>query len=134
MRGFVLMLLLSVVSGSALAGWVQVGNNADFNSYADPASIRKDGIKAMEGSKAKMLSLVDYTTVLTKAGKSYASIKVQHEFDCRQEQIRILYSSVYSGHMGNGVEVEGRYQPENWRPIPTRSLEEILWKVACGKM
>lgn len=133
MRKFVLMLLLTVVSSSALAAWVQVGSSTDFNSYADPASIRKDGVGAMQGSKAKMLSLIDYTTVLTAAGKSYASIKAQHEFDCRQEQVRMLYSSIYSGHMGNGVEVESKFQPENWRPVPTRSIEEILWKVACGK-
>lgn len=87
----------------------------------------------MEGSKAKMLSLVDYATVMTSAGKSFASIKAQHEFDCRQEQVRMLYSSIYSGHMGTGVEVESKYQPENWRPVATRSIEEVLWKVACGK-
>jgi hypothetical protein len=134
MLKLILMILLTGVSASSHASWVQVGSNASFNSYADPSTIRKDGIKSMEGSKAKMLSLIDLTTVMTKAGKSYASIKAQHEFDCRQEQVRMLYSSVYSGHMGSGVEVEGKFQPEFWRPIPTRSLEEVLWKVACGKI
>lgn len=127
------MLLMAAVSSSALAGWVQVGSNAGFNSYADPSTIRKEGVKAMEGSKAKMLSLVDYTATVTAAGKSFASIKAQHEFDCRQEQVRMLYASFYSGHMGTGVEVGNQFQPENWRPVPTRSIEEILWKVACGK-
>ena len=133
MKKSILILLLSALSSHAIADWVQVGSNANFASYADPASIRKEGIKAMEGSKAKMLSLIDYTTELTKAGKTYASIKVQHEFDCRQEQVRILYSSIYSGHMGNGAEVESKFLPESWRPVSVHSVEEVLWKVACGK-
>ena len=116
-----------------MADWVQVGSNANFASFADPASIRKEGIKAMEGSKAKMLSLIDYTTEMRKSVKTYASIKVQHEFDCRQEQVRILYSSIYSGHMGNGAEVESKFLPESWRPVSVHSVEEVLWKVACGK-
>jgi len=129
----ILILLLAAVSSSSLAGWVQVGSNASFNSYADPDYIRKEGIKTMEGSKAKMLSLIDFTTGMTRAGKSYVSVKVQHEFDCRQEQVRILYSSIYSGHMGNGIVVESKFLPENWRPVPTRNIEEVLWKLACGK-
>jgi len=133
MRKIILPLLLTFMSSGASAAWVQIGSNADFNSYTDPTTLRKEGIQAMEGSKAKLLSLVDYTTVLTKSGKSIASMKALHEFNCRQVQVRMLYSTTYSGHMGTGNEVEGKFQPENWRPIPMHSTEESLWKVACGK-
>lgn len=134
MRKVIFVALLAVVSDSVMAEWVQVGSNTAFTSYTDPSSIRREGIKTMEGSKAKMVSLMDYTTVITRAGKTYASIIAQHEFDCRQEQVRMLYSSIYSGHMGTGAVVEGKFLPENWRPVPTRSIEEVLWKVACGKI
>ena len=133
MRFVFLTMLLATFSNQAMAGWVQVGSNPNFNSYTDPSTLHKSGIKAMEGSKAKMLSLVDYITPMTQEGKTVASLKAMHEFDCRQEQVRMLYSTWYSGQMGSGVEVAGNFQPENWRPIATHSMEEVLWKVACSK-
>jgi hypothetical protein len=133
MRFLILTMLLTTFSNPAMAGWVQVGSNANFNTYTDPSTLHKEGIKAMEGSKAKLLSLVDYITPMSKAGKKVASIKAMHEFDCRQEQVRMLYSTLYSGNMGSGAEVEGNFLPENWRPVATHSMEEVLWKVACSK-
>ncbi|MEJ1959231.1 MAG: surface-adhesin E family protein [Nitrosomonadales bacterium] len=125
--------LLAGLSSNAVAEWMQVGSNQNFTSYADPTTIQKEGNKVMEGSRAKMVSLVDYNGVMTKAGKTYASIKVQHEFDCRQEQIRVLFYTTYAGHMGNGLAVESKFVPGNWRPVSIRSIEEVLWKIACEK-
>ena len=133
LRKIIFMSLLSIISNNSIAAWVQIGNTVNFSSFVDPATIHREGIKAMEGSKAKMLTLIDYTAVLTKNGKAYSSLKAQHEFDCRQQQVRMLSSSLYAGHMGTGVEIESNYRPENWRPIPMRSIEETLWKVACNK-
>jgi len=123
----VLMMLLVIVGNNTMADWVAIGTNANFTSYADPTSIRPSG------NKAKMLSLIDNKTSLIIAGQPYTSVKTQHEFDCRTEQARRLSSTIYSGHMGSGDVVQSKFSADDWAPVPTRNLLEILWKLACGK-
>lgn len=92
--------------------------------YADPASIRKvDG-------KVKMLDLIDYSI---SQGERVMSIKGQDEFDCKEKQIRSLYSSFYDENMGVGKELDSTSETISWQPIAPNSGSETLWKIACGK-
>jgi hypothetical protein len=43
MRKLILILLLAVLSSSAMAEWIKVGANDNSTIYADPATIRKEG-------------------------------------------------------------------------------------------
>jgi hypothetical protein len=72
MRKALLILLLAVVSNSAVAEWVQVGGNETAITYADPATIRK------AGNVVTMWRLLDYTKARGIEGiKPYASVKAQ---------------------------------------------------------
>ena len=123
-----LMLLLAVWSSSAAAAWVAIGGNDVSNTYADPATIRK------AGDKVKMRHLVDFNSVQLKAsGRRYLSEKLQYEYDCKQEQARMLNFSSHSGNMGAGAMVEGEFRPGKWEPLPPGSLVAYLRKFACAK-
>ena len=119
------MMLLAVMSHGAAAEWINAGHNGDFTAYTDPATIYRSG------NVVRMLSLIDHKAEITKSGKTYISIKAQHEFDCKKAQARILFSSVHSGNMGKDKIVESSYSPGIFEPVMPRSIVETLWKAAC---
>ena|SRR3989338_8979848 len=134
MSKFILMMLMAIVSSSAFAGkwikveeWVKVDFISDhFVVYADPTSIIRSG------KKVQMLSLIDHKTPLSKAGKTFMSIKAQHEFNCVETQARILYASIHSENMGKGKRIATDYKIENWESVQLHSIAGALWKIACG--
>jgi len=89
MKKLLLTLMQVLISTSAMAKWVKVGSSADVDVgitlYADPATILKSG------NMVKMLRLTDFKTVQGNAGKQYMSTKRQHEYDCKEEQHRIIF-------------------------------------------
>ncbi len=127
MRRIVLMVLLSAVSSTAMAEWVKVSNvdGGDITFYTDPSTIRKNG------KSVKMWELQDYLTART--GENYLSVKIQNEYDCKNERTRLLFLSLHSAHMGGGDIVEMNNSPGEWMPVPPASIIEALWKIACGK-
>lgn len=127
MRKAILMLLLAAMSNSAMAGWVKVEGNEFVTSYADPATIQK------AGNKVKMLALVDFKTPIKNGGNPYMSTKTQHEYDCKENQWRMLNFSYHAGNMGKGKLVYTETEPGNWEPIMPGSGTQTRWKIACGK-
>jgi hypothetical protein len=127
MRKIILMLLLAVVSSSAMAEWVNLGNDGDITAYVEPTTIRKDG------NTAEMWYLVDYKTTKKIDGKLYMTLKSQSQFDCKKEQYRILSISYYSGNLGGGEVVSSSNKISTWEPVPPKSISEALWNYACGK-
>jgi len=130
MHKAVLMMLLAVVSNSAMAEWVEVGVNDDGATvYADPDTFRR------AGKRAKMWILVDYKTAQVIAGELYMSRTSLHEYDCKDEQHRILSASFYSKNMrrGNTVATESNRNSGKWAPNPPGTVAKSLWKTACGK-
>ena len=129
MRNAILMMLLAVVSGRAAAEWVWVGDTSTAAIYWDPATIRRTG------NIVNMGVLHDLkTAVLSETnGIHYASQKLQAEYDCKEEQWRMLYFSWYSGNMGGGKMVEYLADSFKWKPVPLGSGVEALWQLACGK-
>lgn len=135
MSKFILMILLLVFSSGAFAGkwvkaeeWVKLDIASDyFVVYADPTSIVRSG------NKVQMLSLIDRKTPSSKAGKTFLSVKAQHEFNCAEAQVRMLFASTHSENMGKGQRVGTDYKIENWGPVQPISIAEALWRIACGK-
>ena len=131
----ILMALLAVASSSAFAeGWVKAEEwvkldiiSDYFVVYADPTSIIRSG------NKVQMLSLIDHKKGLSKAGKTFMSVKAQHEFDCAGAQVRMLFASTHSENMGKGKRVATDYKIDNWEPVQPHSIAASLWKIACGK-
>lgn len=114
---------------SVAAGWVIVGSDKSDTQYANPSTIRT------KGKMVTMWDLMDFKKpqVLNKSIKPYLSMKSQSEYDCAEEQMRTLSSSLHSGHMGKGNVVYSDSDPSKWVSIPPRSRGEGLWSVACGK-
>ena len=100
MRKLILILLLACASNSVMAAWVMVGESEDgMIAYANPATIRKSG------NNVKMWIIYDYKTAQADpfgGTKPYMSTKIQHEYDCKGEQIRVLAASLHTGNMGKG--------------------------------
>ncbi len=127
MHKIILMMLLAVVSSSAMAEWVAIGTGDGFILYANPDTIRKSG------NKVKMWSLTDYNFVREVGSEKFLSDKFQGEYDCKEEQARNLYSSWHSENMGKGNVVSTTNKPRDWFPVAPDSMSEVSWKFACGK-
>jgi hypothetical protein len=128
MRKAILMMLLAVVSSSALAEWAEVFRDEAVTVYTDPATIRK------AGNRATMWVLYDYKSVQSSnSSKPYRSSRKQSEYDCKEEQSRILSLTAHSGNMAEVDTVFSLSKPEEWEPVRPSSLAELMWKIACGK-
>ena len=126
MHKAILIMLLAAVSSSAMAEWVKVSEDKLVAAYADPATIRKSG------NKVKMWALWDYSTAQEGDSKPYMSVRIQNEYNCKEETDRQIYATTFSGNMleGNKIAMQGG---RNWEPIALRTFGETLWKFACGK-
>ena len=127
MRKAILMMLLAVVSSSAMATWVNVSESEASTGYVDSVTISR------VGDRVKMWELFDYKASRDIAGKPYMSRKAQVEYDCKDKQSRTLTSFAHSGNMGGGEVVYTELVTEKWEPVPPRNVVETLWKLACRK-
>jgi hypothetical protein len=128
MRKAILLILLAVVSRSAAAEWVKVGDEGIVTSYADPATIRR------AGNMATMWDMLDFKAVQARPyGTPYMSQKTQQEYDCKEERVRIIHSLRYSDNMARGEEVYADSDPAEWKPVSPGSTIERLLKFACEK-
>ena len=122
-------LLLMAVSAGAMAEWTKIGAAADgkFDSYVDLSTIRKSG------NTAKMWDVKDYKKAQTATnGKPYLSAMSRLEYDCNEEQMRVLSDYAYSGNMKNGDIIEQWNGVTNWYSILPESIGEVELKIACG--
>jgi len=124
MRKTIFMMLLAVVSSSATAEWVEVSKSETVTVYADPATIRK------AGDMVKMWTLSDYKTPDDVQNMSRV---YQHEYDCKEGQIRLLYMALHSGNMGGGAADVVLSYPTDWTPVPPGSTNDVLLKFACAQ-
>lgn len=125
----ILMVLMAIVSSNAVADWVEVGHNEVATVYADPTTIRK------AGNRVKMWHLIDYKMVQVpeKPFKPYTSMRGHIEYDCKEEQSKILSTLFDTGKMSEGGTVDIDSEPGQWESFPPRSFNESLWKIACNK-
>ena len=130
MRNAILTILLSVVSASAAAQWskwVMVDRGPYYVIYADIATIRK------AGDIARMWDLSDTNTdKALGAVKQSPSIKIEREYDCNKQQLRVLCVSWHSENMGGGKTTGSDSNPGMLQPAVPGTIGERLWKIACG--
>jgi len=129
MKRLLLIILLFLSSGPAYAEWVAVGGKLEegMGAYADPAAIGR------EGDLVKMEVLFDFKTIQTKADVSYLSAKAQMEYDCAEQRFKGLAVMYFSDNMGSGKLLDRSSGKGKWLPVSPGSLDQTLWKVACGK-
>lgn len=137
MTKVILMLILVGVSTNAMAEWVLLEVHADsannksdksFVIYADPASIHK------MGEKVKLWVLYDYRKPVTMFNKTFRSIKMQWEIDCKGEQYSIPYVLYTSLDMGKGeIVFDADTSGKKATPVVPDSFGESVFEYACGK-
>lgn len=132
MKKSLLTFMLTVINTNAIAEWtiVQWSDSSSFTVYVDFNTIRKTD------NKIKMWSLWDYKIARKIAEGEYSSVKTQWEYDCKEEQARLLAFSSFSGNMGKGNVVQSPFDssPSGWRPEAPGSVGESLLKTACGRV
>ena len=131
MHKAILLTILALISSSAMAEWVMIGENKilAITAYADPDTDKPQ----KNGHKVKMWKIYDYKTTQEESGYKFISAKFQNEYDCRKEQSRILVNTVYADNMGRGKVIFTEPTLGKWLPITSGSLDEALLKFACGK-
>ena len=121
-------LLLSGMSSSALAEWVRIYGNDQLNAYADAASIRK------KGNISKVVSLFDFREErVLKDGTPYQSIVRETEFNCKQNQQRMVSFAIYSAKMAKGKIVESGEEPQDWKTVSREQLARDMKKYVCSR-
>jgi hypothetical protein len=126
MRKAILMLLLTVVSSNAMAGWVRIKNKFV------PAYINTDTV-SKEGKIAKLSKLYDYTAAQTDShGKMMLSMIIHYEYNCETRSVRTLDFVSYSGNMGEGNVLSQISNPNlSWLSVNSDESETKLFKYAC---
>ena len=125
MKRLLFILMLTAISNSAIAKWVEAGRGEDSIIYYDPATIRKSGNKVI------IWSLHDYKTA--RGQIEYTSVTLESEYDCIKKQSRRLFISFYQKNMGSGTTIRKDIEPRNWMPITMGTIKEAMWTIACQK-
>jgi hypothetical protein len=122
------IVVLAMLSGSALADWTAVGLADEiYAAYADTGSIRRSG------GSVTMYGLYDFRRQdFTPEGHGLYSTVVLREYDCEARRVRLLSSIDFSGHMGEGAPASSSHAPRRWEPIHPGGIDEAYWGVACG--
>jgi hypothetical protein len=127
--GFWLMLtLLLLCSRPVYAEWVALGeSDSGTTVYVDRDTTLP------KGKLMKMWILYNFARVRTVAGESYFSNKVHNEYDCAQARHRTLVDMRFSSTMGFGKVVYNKSSQGKWASVAPEGIDQILWKLACGK-
>ncbi len=128
MPKIILILLLAAASNSAMAEWIEVGSNDTDTVYIDPATIR--GTDAL----AKMWALNDFKeTQVIDNRAPFKSVKMEYEYDCKEELSRMLYFTSHPANMAEGEVLDFNFAPSAWTRSAPGSVLDAMWKIACGK-
>jgi len=129
MKKLLLTLMLSVVSSSAMAEWVYFTRDSEetVTVYVDTSTIRKTD------NGVKIWIMFDFKKAKKRYSKPHSSYKERMEYDCKEELVRSLYQSMFTKNMGAGGLVETFNVIDKWAPIEPESINDALWKFACGK-
>lgn len=122
-------LTLAMLSAFAHAEWQEIERFEDNTRiYVDPKTVQR------EGTIAQILHLVRWGEPQVDAGlPPYLSTVVRTAYDCAGKKERYLASTSYAGNLGNGATVVAdEDEAEGWSSISEDSMEEKIWRVACG--
>ena len=124
------LLFLSAVTTTAMAEWTQVSESNKKGGYTVYADLTT---RSGTNDEVKMWTLLDYKIEQEDTGLYYLSKKVRRKYDCQTKHLKLLALKLYAWNMGQGELVRAYSQPQQWKEIQPGSIDEIEWKVACGK-
>lgn len=119
---------LAVLSSNVAAKRTLVHSEREFDAYVDPDTIER------AGNISRMWVLHDYNEKHVYLQWSYWSQRTLGEYDCRERRAQTLAYSFHAGQMGGGeLILNGALPPGLWAPVPSGSVVEKFWKIACGR-
>ena len=116
--------------GPAPEQWALLGRTPDYGGvdvYVSRLSIRRSG------PLAQMEELWDFKTPRAFEGKNFLSVRNQFEYDCVAGRRRMLSTTGFSSHMGQGGVVASDKAGAGWVEIATTGLSRDVWKAACTR-
>ena len=122
-------LALAMLSAVARAEWQEIARFEDNTRiYVDRKTVQRDG------TIAQALHLVRWGEPQADPGlPPYLSTVVRTAYDCTGKKERYLASTSYAGNLGDGATVVAdEDEAEGWCSISEDSMEEKIWRVACG--
>jgi hypothetical protein len=119
-----LLFALLVVTGSAWAEWVKIGETENAYHYVDPATIRKDG---------NLVRVWELNDLKQRHKDGELSRRYRSEYDCKQELYKMLSISEHSGPMASGTTLTSGIPDAPWTGIPPNSVVEDVLKIVCAK-
>ncbi len=128
MKKLILMIFMLILSSNALAEWSQFANNADKSMFVYVKLPKVVGPLY----RVKMWVLSDFNASQRFSSFEYKSITAQWEFDCKEEKSRLLYAAYFNKNMSKGNTVAIDQNTSKWSPASPGSINEGLWKFACG--
>src|SRR5262249_22101683 len=96
--------------------------------YVEPTSVRIDKGSGL----VKMWILYDYKTGQEGFPVRYLSLKIQRQYDCKQERSRTLAQSLFGGNMAKG-DVIFESTEGSWMPVGPGTIGQSLLGLACSK-
>jgi hypothetical protein len=129
-RIVLVLLVLSCSVGLAQAEWKKLIDSPTFGGltvYVEPTSI---GVDKRSGL-VKLWILYDYKTGQEGFPARYLSLKMQREYDCKQERSRTLAQSLFGGNMAKG-EVIYESPEGTWISVGSGTIGQSLLGFACS--
>ncbi len=125
----IIALALSVCCAGASAEWTEIDRFDDGTRiYVDRNTLQR------KGDIGQIHSLVRWGEPQEDPDQPpYLSTVVRTAYDCTTKHEKYLASTSYAGPMGDGKRVVAdEDEAPNWASISAGSMEEKLWKLACG--
>lgn len=127
MNKLLMVFVLAFTSYNSMAAWTFLYPAAEDGHYIDLTSIRKDG------NFVKVWTLIDIKKQEIQERGIY-SLKMQTEFNCKDETFRILNSIAYSDSMGLSSPIASDSQDkenETFEAVEPYTMTQKLFNTAC---
>ena len=131
MRKLPLLLLLLIVSQSAIADWTLITTNesGSYSAYIDFSSIQKSR------NLVRLNTLFDFREPQSWVTDfSFKSSISTFEFDCNSGQQRTASIDMFNGSMGQGGLAASIDHGGKWGQQQNDSVGKYLWKIACRQL
>ena len=128
-----LITVFVLINVPAHAKWVAIEKDyrlPGFQTvYFDPDTIQR------EGNLVTIWQLTDFKWMQGSARgpARFSSTKTHKQFNCTEKRVRLLAYTEFSLQMGTGIRVDGFVDKDQWLPVEPESINDALWKLACGQ-
>lgn len=119
-----LLFALLLVTSSAWALWINMGETDTDIFYVDPVSISKDG---------NLRKVWVITELKERHSDGHISTRVRYEFDCKGEVYKYLALSTHSEPMAAGkIIAPNRVSSSGWNEIPPGTFVANILNIVCA--